>query len=82
MDQELSSWYKDHSRVFVASDHACWADPDLARKVQKRRFGTVVRSAMRGLNRMMSADADAVQDWILANCTEMDHGDTTEEEKA
>jgi histone deacetylase 6 len=66
--------------VYVANDHACWADPDLTRKVQKRRFGSVVRSEMRGLNRMMREHAGEAQKWIMARVTQ-DTGDTTEEDK-
>jgi histone deacetylase 6 len=79
VDDNLSTWYKANSRVYVASDHACWADPDLARKVLKKRFGTVVRSPMIGLNRMMSEHAREAQQWILSRVA--DQGETTEEEK-
>jgi histone deacetylase 6 len=81
IDTDLSSWYKENSRVYVAGDHACWSDHDLTRKVHKRRFGTVVRSEEFGLNRMMQAHAEEAQDWIMARVTEEEHGDTTEEEK-
>lgn len=82
IDTELSSWYKENSRVFVAGDHACWSDPDLTRKVHKRRFGTVVRSQKFGLNKMMQAHAEQTQDWIMARVSENAEGDTTEEEKS
>lgn len=74
-------WYKEHSRVYVAADHACWESQELTRKVQKRRFGTVIRSDVRGLNRMMKTHAEATQDWIMERLAEHVHGDTTEEEK-
>ena len=44
VDEHLSSWYKDNSRVYVSGDHACWSNPELNRKVMKRRFGNVIRS--------------------------------------
>lgn len=64
----------------MAGDHACWSDHDLTRKVNKRRFGTVVRSEKFGLNKMMQAHAEQAQDWIMARVTDS-AGDTTEEEK-
>ncbi|PHH65416.1 hypothetical protein CDD81_2520 [Ophiocordyceps australis] len=78
IDTELSSWYKENSRVYVAADHACWADPALTRKVHKKRFGTVVHSNMVGLNQMMREHAAEAQDWIMARVTS---GETTEEEE-
>lgn len=80
VDQELSSWYKENSRVFVADDHACWSDSDLTRKVSKKRFGAVVHSPHHGLNRMMRAHAGEVYNWILDRVVD-GHGDTTEEDK-
>lgn len=80
IDPDLSSWYKENSRVYVASDHACWSDHDLTKKVQKRRFGTVVRSPKLGLNKMMQEHADEAQEWILARVSTTSGGDTTEEE--
>lgn len=80
VDNELSSWYKENSRVYVAGDHACWSDPDLTRKVHKRRFGTVVRSKMVGLNHMMQAHAEEAHEWILKRVTNNPDGDTTEED--
>lgn len=79
VDHDLSSWYKENSQVYVANDHACWADPDLTRKVMKRRFGTVKRSSVNGLTRMMTEHAPDAQRWILGRVTE-GHGDTTDEE--
>ncbi len=81
IDTELSSWYKDNSRVYVAGDHACWSDYDLTRKVQKRRFGTVVRSEMIGLNKMMRTHAEETHEWLLERVTDT-RGETTEDEKS
>ncbi|KAI5457268.1 hypothetical protein BGZ63DRAFT_364672 [Mariannaea sp. PMI_226] len=81
IDTDLSSWYKENSRVFVAGDHACWSDKDLTKKVQKRRFGTVVKSPMFGLNKMMQAHAEDAQNWILARTSASSEGDTTEDDK-
>jgi len=77
---DLSSWYKDNSRVYVADDHACWADPDLNRKVSKRRFGAVKRSPVTGLNRMMAEHAEDMHRWIMSRVSE-EQGNTTEEDK-
>ena len=84
VDTDLSLWYKEHSRVYVANNHACWTDEDLKRKVQKRRFGTAVRSPHFGLAKMLQAHADEVHAWISERVAVDDemagHGDTTEEE--
>jgi histone deacetylase 6 len=79
VDEELSTWYKQHSRVYVGSDHACWADEQLTLKVSKRRFGTVIKSPMPGLNKMMHEHAEEVQAWMLSQVTSL--GDTTEDDK-
>lgn len=82
VDQELSSWYKDNSQVYVANDHACWSDPDLTRKVMKRRFGNVIRSQANGLTPMMAEHFTDVQQFILDRvaAAEEGRGDTTEDE--
>ncbi|KYK54228.1 Histone deacetylase superfamily [Drechmeria coniospora] len=80
VDTELSSWYKENSQVYVAGDHACWTDHELTRKVHKRRFGTVIRSDMLGLNNMMNEHAEEAQEWIMARVASVSRGDTTEEE--
>ncbi|KAK5988684.1 Histone deacetylase clr3 [Cladobotryum mycophilum] len=82
IDNDLSSWYRDNSRVYVASDHACWSDPDLTRKVHKKRFGTVVRSKRFGLNNMMQEHAEEACQWILDRVTANSKGETTEDDKA
>ncbi|KAK7414744.1 Histone deacetylase hda1 [Neonectria punicea] len=81
IDGDLSSWYKENSRVYVAGDHACWSDLDLTRKVNKRRFGTVVRSPMFGLNKMMQGHAEEAQEWIIGRTSENSDGDSTEDDK-
>lgn len=86
VDTGLSGWYRDNSRVYLAGDHAAWADPDLAKKVQKRRFGTVVKSSASGLNRMMASHSSEAQAWVMERVTtevtgeEGGEGDTTEDE--
>jgi histone deacetylase 6 len=77
---DLTSWYKDHSLVYVDNDHACWIDPELRRRVTKRRFGNVIHSSASGLSKMMHSHAGEVQGWILDRVREED-GDTTEDEK-
>ncbi|KAJ4127253.1 Histone deacetylase hda1 [Fusarium equiseti] len=80
-DTDLSSWYKENSRVFIAGDHACWADASLTKKVNKRRFGTVVRSPMIGLNKMMAHHAEEAREWILERLEGPSDADMTTEEK-
>lgn len=81
MDPDLSSWYRDNSRIYVIHDHAAWSDPDLTRKISRKRFGTVIRSPTAGLNRMMAEHAKEVQQWIMERVADGGHGDTTEEDK-
>ncbi|CAK7203248.1 Histone deacetylase hda1 [Sporothrix eucalyptigena] len=78
-DPDLTQWYKTHSRVYVGSDHACWQTNEFIRKINKRRFGDVVRSPFLGLNRMLKEHADDAQEWILERVPES-AGDTTEDE--
>jgi len=80
VDQELSSWYKENSRVYVSNDHACWEDESLARKVARRRFGSVIRSEVSGLPRMMTKYKDDVQQWFLDRMSQ-ERGETTEDDK-
>ncbi|KAI0556275.1 histone deacetylase [Xylaria curta] len=80
-DPDLSTWYKHNSLVFVAADHACWSDEDLAKKVHKRRFGGVKKSSETGLNRMMEAHASEVQTWIKDRLRINQSGHTTEDER-
>lgn len=78
MYPELSGWYRDNSRVYVGEDHVCWRDPDLKRRVSKKRFGHVLHSNVSGLSRMMQEHAEDVQEWIMGRVVE--GGDTTEDE--
>ncbi|KAI0900355.1 putative histone deacetylase A [Annulohypoxylon nitens] len=80
-DTELSSWYKQNSLVYVTNDHACWGDPDLAKKVLKKRFGGVQRSPEVGLSRMMEAHAKEVYQFIDERVEQRESGNTTEDEK-
>jgi histone deacetylase 6 len=79
VDSDLSAWYKEHSQVYVANDHACWSDADLTRKVMKRRFGNVIRSQANGLSAMMAEHFGEVQQFILERVGE-DEGDEEMEE--
>lgn len=78
INPDLSGWYRNNSRVYVGDDHVCWRDPDLSRRVAKKRFGHVLHSGVSGLGKMMSAHAEDVQEWILGRMG--DSGDTTEDE--
>ncbi|KAM0815010.1 putative Histone deacetylase [Seiridium cardinale] len=79
-DENLSLWYKRNSLVYVALDHACWTDPELSKKVNKRRFGEVKRSSEAGLNDMMQRHTSEVQEFITERLSRS--GYTTEDEKA
>ncbi|ETS79135.1 hypothetical protein PFICI_08988 [Pestalotiopsis fici W106-1] len=78
-DETLSGWYKRNSLVYVSADHACWSDPDLTKKVNKRRFGDVQKSDKVGLNHMMQRHAPQVFDFIAERQSRS--GYTTEEDK-
>lgn len=80
-DPDLSTWYKHNSLVFVAADHACWSDDELAKKVLKRRFGGVKKSPKTGINTMMEEHAKEVQEWIMARVARDKSGLTTEDER-
>ena len=84
IDPDLSAWYKEHSLVYVTGNHACWQNADYARKVGKRRFGTVVRSNRDSLVMMMREHAEQVHEWILRRCEDLEEagtGDTTDDDK-
>ncbi|KAH6620941.1 histone deacetylase A-like protein [Chaetomium sp. MPI-SDFR-AT-0129] len=86
VDGDLSSWYKEHSQVYVANDHACWSDRDLTRKVMKRRFGNVIRAQVNGLTPMMGEHFADVQRFIAERVTQGGEGpeggnEETEEEE-
>lgn len=51
------------SRVFVANNHLVWALP--AQRKPSKRFGTLIRSPVKGLNDMMRLHQNEVQDFIL-----------------
>lgn len=78
VDEGLSAWYKENSRIYVGADHACWNDELLKRKVTKRRFGTVIESKVNGLNRMLHEHAAEAQEWIMDRVDTS--GETTEDE--
>ncbi|KAM0575030.1 hypothetical protein ACHAP9_001047 [Verticillium nonalfalfae] len=80
VDPDLSAWYKEHSQVYIASDHLCWKSEDLTRKVQKRRFGSVKRSPTNGLSKMMQLHAEDVHAWIL-QAIASNKPETTDDEK-
>ncbi|KAI0181843.1 putative histone deacetylase A [Hypoxylon sp. FL1284] len=79
-DTELSSWYKQNSLVFVTNDHACWSDPDLTKKVMKKRFGGVIKSPVTGLSQMMEEHAKQAFQFITERCSEGRSGNTTQDE--
>jgi histone deacetylase 6 len=73
--------------VYVANDHACWSDPDLTRKVMKRRFGNVIRAQVNGLTPMMAEHFRDVQQFVMERVREDEEeeeegaeGDSTEDE--
>lgn len=69
-DPNLSAWYKTHSRVYVAADHACWEDDEYAQRVRKNRFGKVKKSDVVGLNRMLAHHGKEAKEWVLESLGE------------
>lgn len=78
-DEYLSGWYKRNSLVYVTGDHACWSDPDLTKKVNKKRYGDVHRSQEVKLNHMMELHAPQVFEFITDRVSKS--GYSTEEDK-
>lgn len=70
--------------MYVANDHACWSDPDLTRKVMKRRFGNVIRAQVNGLTPMMAEHFPDVEQFVMERVREEEEegveGDSTEDE--
>lgn len=64
--------------MYVGNDHICWIQPELRRRVEKKRFGNVHHSRANGLAQMMQLHASEVREWILQNIRQT--GDTTEDE--
>ncbi|KAK1969001.1 histone deacetylase domain-containing protein [Colletotrichum sublineola] len=81
VDNELATWYKGHSQIYVSHDHPCWNSEDTLRRVTKRRFGTVIRSEANGVQKMMQTHAGEVQKWMLEMLAARQNGDTTEDDK-
>ncbi|GJC82275.1 histone deacetylase clr3 [Colletotrichum liriopes] len=81
VDNELATWYKGHSQIYVSHDHPCWNSEDTLRRVTKRRFGTVIRSETNGVQKMMQTHAGEVQKWMLEMLAARQNGDTTEDDK-
>ncbi|KAK6226341.1 histone deacetylase [Colletotrichum tabaci] len=81
VDNELATWYKGHSQIYVSHDHPCWNSEDTLRRVTKRRFGTVIRSEANGVQKMMQTHAGEVQKWMLEMLAIRQNGDTTEDDK-
>ncbi|KAK2047358.1 histone deacetylase domain-containing protein [Colletotrichum somersetense] len=81
VDNELATWYKGHSQIYISHDHPCWNSEDTLRRVTKRRFGTVIRSEANGVQKMMQTHAGEVQKWMLEMLAARQNGDTTEDDK-
>lgn len=71
-DQYLSNWYKSNSQIYVSPDHACWSDEESARKVQRSRFGKVVKADIEvgrgenGVGKMLKRYEEEAGEWVLA----------------
>lgn len=71
-DQYLSNWYKANSQIYVSPDHACWSDEESARKVQRSRFGKVVKADIEvgrgenGVGKMLKRYEEEAGEWVLA----------------
>lgn len=63
-DEGLTGWYKSHSQIYVGADHACWASAELEKKVKRKRFGTVIKSDVVGLNKMLKRHIGEATKWI------------------
>lgn len=83
-DSHLSHWFKEHSLIFVAPDHACWTDAESAKKVRRNRFGRVRQSECEGLDGMLVKYLEEACAWVEKEVAEsmgteeMDAMDDTE----
>ncbi|KAF4625043.1 hypothetical protein G7Y89_g13124 [Cudoniella acicularis] len=87
-DPQLSSWYKQHSLIYVSSDHSCWNDETNAQRVRKNRFGAVKKAEVNGLGSMLKRYRGDALKWVqeMGKEWEARHGgggdpDETEEEE-
>lgn len=62
-DDNIGSWYSQHSRIFVANDHHVW-DPNRTRKLRKK-YGNLVRSNYTALEEMVVGHRDEVFEMLL-----------------
>lgn len=58
----ISSWYRDHSIVFVSETHSVWS----REKTVSKRYGMLRKSAGRTLNEIMQLEQESVWEWIGA----------------
>jgi len=79
-DPGLSSWYKEHSRIYVSPDHAVWSDEEAARKVRKNRYGKVVMSEVEGVRNMLDEYVREGTEWLGERMGERMDPDETEDE--
>ncbi|KAF2118870.1 hypothetical protein BDV96DRAFT_596684 [Lophiotrema nucula] len=67
-DDNISSWYYDHSLVFVAKSHHVW-DPIRQRKL-RRKYGNLKRSGHDELNEMLLEHQSEIQSLLLKKKSE------------
>ncbi|KAL9120016.1 MAG: hypothetical protein Q9187_003425 [Circinaria calcarea] len=58
----LSKWYYAHTRIYIENEHAIW---DREQKPSKK-FGTLIRSPVMGLNAMLVKHQREVEEFLLA----------------
>ncbi|KAL2350454.1 histone deacetylase [Cryomyces antarcticus] len=63
-NEQLSSWYYQHSLIFLANDHSAW-DPEYVRTIRRKKYGKLVQSPFKTLKRMMEEHKSQVFELLL-----------------
>ncbi|KAL6708309.1 Histone deacetylase hda1 [Coniothyrium glycines] len=72
-DDNISSWYHDHSMIFVKNSHFVW-DPSRQRKLRKK-LGRLVQSPKETLDDMLEEHLEDVQNLLLERKSELGESD-------
>ncbi|KAF2471383.1 uncharacterized protein BDR25DRAFT_26767 [Lindgomyces ingoldianus] len=72
-DDNIASWYYNHSLVFVASTHHVW-EPTRQRKIRKK-YGKLKKSQCNNLNEMLVEHQDEVKEYLLRKKSEFEESE-------
>ncbi|SZF03334.1 unnamed protein product [Blumeria hordei] len=89
-DPGLSTWYRSHSRLYVGETHTVWNHEDIVRRIQKMRFGSVIKaigcSSVDSMLKLYLSEAtnfinDKIAAWEDLNLSYLGDPDETEDEE-